>query len=169
METPRGDRSMTGRADLEAICDLLVDLANDADGLTLEEGVDLWKASLDVLAQTKTTISMLETRIKDELESPKQIDNVVYRRKPKGVDRFDHPGIARAVLDQVRIDYATGEVRDLTPAVEALRLFTTIYLSASSQAKKSALRSLLGAHAAEDLVEWERTGSTIDVIPLEGS
>jgi hypothetical protein len=111
---------------------------------------------------------MLETRIKDELESPKQIDNVLYRRKSKGVNRFDHPAIARAVLDQVRVDYATGEVRDLTPAVEALRLFTTIYLSASSQAKKSALRSLLGPEA-DELVEWERTGSTIEAIPLEGS
>jgi hypothetical protein len=160
--------SMTTRADLEAICDLLVDLANDADGLTLEEGVEMWKASLDVLAQTRATISMLETRIKDELESPKQIDNVLYRRKSKGVNRFDHPAIARAVLDQVRVDYATGEVRDLTPAVEALRLFTTIYLSASSQAKKSALRSLLGPEA-DELVEWERTGSTIEAIPLEGS
>ena len=157
------------RADLLAVSDVFRQLADEADDLSTEDTIHLWEALGLVLADGRTALQMLETAIKFRLEQPMIVDGKEYSRQHKGQMRYDHTAIARRIIDEVRVDLDTGEIRDTSAAVEAIRMFVDIYLSASSTAKRGALKALLGVHdpSKAGLAEWELTGSRIDVTTVE--
>jgi hypothetical protein len=150
--------------DLKAMADVLIQLADESDGLSLEDGLGLL-ADLDSVGQcVKATSSIIESEVKRRLEGgSQQIGTSIFWLGQKGVDRWDHDEVARRVIDRLRVDRETGEIRDVSAAIEAWRLFRDIYLSPSTQGKKTALAALTDEADLEGagLLRWERNGTRI--------
>ncbi len=160
---------MTTEADLEAICDVLGELSDEADGMAIERAVEM-RDHLTLVGDALTRArNQLETSIKGQLESPRKIGRLQYSIRPNGTTRFDHVEIGRRILRRANSEYAEaheGEIPDPAVAAAVLRAFTTIFLSNSSKAKLSALKNLLGVDDPFQarIARWEKSGKTEIVI-----
>lgn len=155
--------------DLLAVMDVIGRLIELSDEMDLETAV----ATLEVLGQLGSEVrraqSMVETQEMRLLEQPKIIDGQRYVKTPKYTRRFDHDRVARLVRDRAAVDRRTGEVNHTMAAVGlAISLMRKIYVSDSTDAKVTALKTYLGVGdvIAENLARDERTGTIVKVYPL---
>lgn len=156
--------------DLLAALDVISELAREAESVPLDDAIALRHVLGQLSDELKIATTLLETAMAAQLEQPRALEGTFYEVKPKGVVRFHHDDIARDVLDRIRVeltDHETGVIPDMEPAEKAWRAFKIIYLSGSSSAKQSGLKSLLGITDVRAVSHWERTGSKIVETPLE--
>ena len=156
--------------DLLAALDVVSELAREAESVPLDDAIALRHVLGQLSDEVKRANALLEVAITGQLEQPRALEGTFYEVRDKNVIRFHHDEIARHVLDRIRVELSnpeTGEIPDMEPAEKAWRAFMIIYLSGSSEAKKSALKSLLGIADVRAVAHLEKTGTKIVETPLE--
>jgi hypothetical protein len=155
---------MPTTADIRAVTDLVTEVTNESDTLTMESGIDM----LDVLADLKravtTATSMIEMHLCSILESPRVINGKKYEVKSAGKWRPDHNLVQASVKKASVVDH-NGEIRTVFDAVEeAMAAMHALYVSPSSMPKTGALEQL-GLDKG-DIAQYERTGNRLSVTEL---
>jgi hypothetical protein len=160
--------------DLAAIVDVLDQLSQElADGAGLERLVQLRKLMVDVTAMDKRVTEQITALMTEQLEGqPRVVEGERWKVKDNFALTFDHTEVARRIIQRVRTNDETGEIIASGEAVDlagrALRAFMTLYLSASAEPKRAALKSILGVEDAKasGLASWRKTGSKIVSDPV---
>jgi hypothetical protein len=164
-----------GAGDLQAIVDVLDQLSQElTDGPGVEQLVRVYKQMTDVTAMTKRVNEQVTALMKEGLEGQARVvDGEQWKVKDNWEPTFDHPELARRVIQRLAVDPNTGEImasdEALDLATSALRAFITIYLSNSSSAKRTALKSLLDIDdpIGSKVAKWRKTGKKIVAKPWE--
>jgi len=153
---------MSHSKDILAMVDVLKDIADQSDSLTVDEGVSVVEA-LSLLKQAVNQLSSLvDTQMVSILEQPRTHNGKVYFRATKGKWRPDHQQIKRVICERASVDVGTGELHDRDTAVRnAVDLAYEAFVSPSTM-PKAGLLTKLGV-AKESVADFERTGYEIRV------
>lgn len=155
--------------DIEAMIDVLNDVDEGSDSLSIEEAVEKLDALKEVMVSLRMTISLIETQLVNTLESPRVIDGNLYEvRKSDGKWRPDHMPVDAAVVKTAAVNTDTGEMRTSFAAAEtAVKIMADLYRAASTMPKTGALDKL--GLKKWDVAEQEPGKPTLKVTPvLEG-
>ena len=158
--------------DLLAALDVVAEVSRAAESLSVDDAISLRHILGQLSDEVKRANVLLETAMTSQLEQPRAVEGVFYEVGDRKVTRFHHDEIARHVLDRIRAegtDLDSGVIPDMEPAERAWRAFKIIYLSGSSEAKQSGLKSLLGITDifAANVAHREKIGTRIIETPLE--
>ena len=155
-------------ADIDAMCDVLNDLAEVSDELTLEDAMAL-KAALG-RAKTKIdeAIGLLRTQAITVLDDTPEHSAVVGSTKvtavPTGKWRPDQAKIRRTVAGKAAYN-GNGEPRPpFDAAEEAVRIMYRLFVSPQTFPKTGGLEEL--GFKKSDVGEFERTGTELKETPL---
>ena len=137
-------------ADITTTLDVLSDLDEESDSLSIEDATAALEALTEVMVGLRMTISLVETQLVNTLESPRVINGNLYEVKQNdGKWRPDHMPVDIAVKEAAVLDKETGELRAPRPAVEeAIRIMADLYRSAKTMPKVGGLDRL-------DLKKWD--------------
>ena len=133
--------------DLGAIQDEIHDrITEQADSYDFEDAAATRQSLLDLIAEAKTAVSLLETTLLTQLEASgsRQIGTLLFKRKPNRVGRFRHDSIRAAVAKFARTaacddEGVTSPARAVDFAVQAM---ADLYVSPSTEAKVTGLRRI---------------------------
>jgi len=151
-------------ADVLAAVDVLADIDERSDALTVEEGLALRQAVEQVAAACRRTIGMIDTQLVSILESPRTFNGVLYEVSNEGKWRPDHGAIDAAVI---RAAAATpeGELRSGRDAAEtAVRVMRSLFVSPSTMPKTGGLEDL--GLDKPDVAHFEKSGKKIKTTPV---
>lgn len=155
--------------DIEAIRAEIHDrVTEQADRFDFEDGAATRQALLDLIGEAQTAVSLLETTILGQLEASgsRQIDKLLFKRKPNRVERFRHDSIKAAVAKFARVaacddDGVVSPARAVDFAVQAM---ADLYVSPSTTAKTGGL-SRVGL-SKTDVTDLENKGYKLEVEDL---
>jgi hypothetical protein len=151
-------------ADILAAVDILDDVGESSDSLTVEDAVVLLQAVEEVMAAARRAVGLLNTQLVATLESPRQFGNKVYEIVNDGKWRPEHGAVKAAVKIASVVD-ANGELRHPTDAVErCMSLLYALYVSPSQMPKVGGLDAL-GLDKA-DVAEFDRAGRKVRVTEI---
>ena len=151
--------------DIRAAIDVLVDLQNDSDSLSVEDAVANREAVVELMASCRVTLDLLDLQLIKVLESPRTIAGTLYEIKDNdGKWRPDHSKV-QAAVKRASIVNADGEVRDTHDAVDqAMITMEDLYVAASTMPKVGALDRL--GLKKWDVAEQERGKQTLKTTPI---
>jgi hypothetical protein len=163
---------MTTPGDILAAIDVLSELSNEAAELPLEVAISLRDLLGQLDDERKRAANLIDTSVKRMLEQPKVIDNRKFEVKKSWATDYQHDEIGRLVIERIKqsqTNTATGEMPDMRPAIEAWRMFASLYLTNSTDAKKRALLVLLDIDdpPKQGVAKFRETGTKIVETPLE--
>lgn len=157
---------MTSLADIQAMLDVLDDIASRADDLTPEYAAPIYEALGGLAAKVRDVRSLYETRLKQTLEQPAVIGTKAYAVKRDGKWRPDHQAIKSNIISTAILDTATGELRDPTDAaVMAVDLTYDLFVADKTEPKVAGL-ARIGFKDKKEASRWEHTGSRLVVTEL---
>lgn len=154
-------------ADIGAIHDVLADVDESSDSLTIEDAAAMLQAVKSMVFAARCTIGLLETQLVNLLESPRVIDGQLYEiKKSDGAWRPDHSKVdARVRQHALGINQTTGEMRSVSEAVdETLATMASLYRAASTMPKVGALADL--GLKKWDVAEQEPGKRVLKVTPV---
>jgi hypothetical protein len=130
--------------DVLAAADVLHDVDENTDSMSIEDAVAMREAVVALMSATRMTLALLDTQLVNTLESPREINGMRYEvRKSDGKWRPDHSKVVPAVRAKACIDMGTGELVDAFAAAErAIAIMEDLYVSASTMPKVGALDKL---------------------------
>jgi hypothetical protein len=130
--------------DVAAMCDVLGELAEKSDSMTIEEAVQLRESIVELRSQAAMVLGLAETQLVTILESPREIDGNRYEVKASdGKWRPNHSQVIAKVKEVAVVNTDTGEM--LSPAQAAERaalLMSNLYVANSTMPKVGALDTL---------------------------
>ena len=135
---------MTTPADVLAMTDVLGEIDESTDGLSIEEAVQAREAVVQLMSAARMTLALIDTQLVNTLESPREINGMRYEvRKSDGKWRPDHSKVTPAVKRSALVDTETGEMFEGPAAVErAIKIMTDLYVANSTMPKVGALDKL---------------------------
>ena len=153
-------------ADITTTIDVLSDVDEGSDSLSIEDATETLEALKDVMAALRMTISLVETQLVNTLESPRVINGNQYEiRQNDGKWRPDHLNVDAAVIHAAILNKETGELLAAHPAVEeAVRIMADLYRSANTMPKVGGLDRL--NLKKWDVAEQEKGKRTLKVTPV---
>lgn len=130
--------------DIRAAGDVLDDVAELSDSMTVEQAVAYREAANELWTKVKQTIGLLDTQLVTVLESPRAFNGMLYEvMQSDGKWRPDHMLVDQEVQRQSLINMETGEFRDPTEAVQAaMETMSDLYRSAQTMPKVGGLKKL---------------------------
>lgn len=130
--------------DIRAAADVLTDVNEASDSLSIEDAVSYREAVSDLMGAARMTLALIDTQLVTTLESPREINGMRYEvRKSDGKWRPDHAKVASTVKSYSLIDHDTGEMRTAPDAVErAMSIMEDLYVAKSTMPKTGALDRL---------------------------
>jgi hypothetical protein len=158
---------MTTPADIVAICDVLADVDESSDSLTIEDAAAMRDAVVALMAATRMTLALIDTQLVTTLESPRVLNGQLYEiKKSDGAWRPDHSKVDARVKDHsLGVNTATGEMRSAAEAVdEAMATMASLYRAASTMPKVGALADL--GLKKWDVAEQEPGKRALKVTPV---
>lgn len=131
-------------ADVLAMTDVLSEIDEITDGLSIEEAVQAREAVVQLMSAARMTLALIDTQLVNTLESPREINGMRYEvRKSDGKWRPDHSKVTPAVKQHAIVDTETGETFDRAAAVErAIKMMEDLYVAKSTMPKVGALDNL---------------------------
>lgn len=152
--------------DILAAGDVLADLEELSDSLSVEDAVAYREAVTDLLTRVKTALGLIDTQLVNTLESPRPINGMLYEvRKSDGKWRPDHMLVDNAVKRVSWIDPETGEIFEGSEAVDrCMAIMADLYRSASTMPKVGALDKL--GLKKWDVAEQEPGKPVLKVTPI---
>lgn len=152
--------------DIQAMLDVIDDMAEDTDSLEVEAAVALRESIVELRRRANTLLGLIDTQLIATLESPREFGGQRYRVAKNGKWLPDHSKVTAAVKDRALIDRETGEVRGAGPAVEeAIRWMAACYVSPSGMPKTGALDQM-GVDKS-DVARFDGKGQKIAVEPVK--
>lgn len=152
--------------DVAATGDVFDAVAELSDSYTVEEAIAMREALNQARGQLDAAVGLVNTQIRQLLDSPRQVGSKLYFLADDGKYRPDHKVIRAAIVSRSVAD-ENGELR--TPDVAAAlayELTMRTFVMPSSKPKKDGLDRLgLTMRAA---CNWEKTGTRVQVRELEG-
>jgi hypothetical protein len=151
-------------ADILAAVDILDDVGESSDSLTVEDAVVLLQAVEEVMAAARRVVGLLNTQLVATLESPRQFGNRVYEVVNDGKWRPDHSAV-KAHVKQQSVVNVHGELRHPAEAVErCMALLYALYVSPSQMPKTGGLEEL--GLDKPDVAEFDRAGRKVRVTEI---
>ena len=155
--------------DLEALASEIHDrITEQADSYDFEDGAATRQALLDLIAEAKTAVSLLETTMLGQLEGSgsRQVGTLLFKRKPNRVDRFRHDTIKAAVAKFARTAACddNGEISPTRAVDFAVQAMADLFVSPSTGAKIGALDRIGLSKAA--VIDQENKGYKLEVEDL---
>jgi len=152
--------------DIEAIGDVLDQIAEAADSLDAKESVEFMVALNAVNAKLKIAMTLCETQAKRTLDGqPIKVGDTLYVEKDTGKWRPDQSRIRARVVSMAAVDLATGEIVAGPIAAErAVDMMYQLFVSPSTMPKVGGL-DYLGLDK-RDVADWERTGTALEAVEL---
>lgn len=153
--------------DFLAMQDVLNDLAENSDSLSAEEAVRAREDLAQLEAVLKRTYSMVETALRRHLEAgSREQGGKVYALAQSGKWRYRHRDILNKIADQAARPDADGVLPTALDAARAAAKMTFETYSSNSTKPKETQRRNLGFQQTEDVADWEKTGTEIEVVDL---
>lgn len=153
---------MSHSKDIMAIVDVLKDVADASDTLTVDEGVAVLEALTALKQAVSQLSSLVDTQMVRILEQPQTHNGKVYFRASKGKWRPDHQQIKRLICERASVNIETGELQDRDGAVRtAVDLAYEAFVSPSTMPKTGLLNKL--GVAKDSVADFERTGFEIRI------
>lgn len=148
--------------DIMAMVDVLKDIADASDTLTVDEGVAVLEALTSLKQAVSQLSSLVDTQMVQILEQPQTRNGKVYFRATKGKWRPDHQQIKRIICERAGVDTSTGELQEREVAVRnAVDLAYEAFVSPASMPKAGLLNKL--GVSKDSIADFERTGFEIRV------
>lgn len=152
--------------DVEAATDTFRELTERSDDLNLSEALAYLEALKHATQALREAVAMVETQLRQRLDSPTEANGILYYLKKDGKWRPDNLRIRKKVIDACAVD-ANGELRDTRGALNMMwGLMEDMYISPSGMPKKAGLDRL--GLKSQDISEWESTGTKVVAQPVEG-
>jgi hypothetical protein len=152
--------------DVAAMIDVLADLGESSDSMTVEEAVALRESMVELRKKAGEVLGLADTQLVTVLESPREFDGQLYEIKSDGKWRPLHHKIDAAVKDAAMIDRSTGEKRSASAAVDvAIGLMSACYVAPSTFPKTGALDAL--GLDKDDVGLLERAGKKVSVTEVK--
>lgn len=152
--------------DVEATGDIFGAVAEMSDDLAVEQCIEFMEALRKARSQLDDALAMLETQLRQRLDSPVRIGTKIWALKDAGKWRPDHEVVRKEILRQAVAD-ENGEIRTAKEAATlAYELTKRCYIEPSGLPKISGLERL-GLDRAKSS-HWEKKGTKIEVIDLKG-
>ena len=146
--------------DIGAMCDVIADMTETTDSMTVEEAVHLRESIVEMRRQAATLLGLIDTQLVTILESPRVIEGILYEVKSEGKWRPDHGKIVAAVKQHSVVDTETGEMSTAPEATErAMKFMKDLYVSPSGMPKSGGL-SKLGLDKS-DVAHYEKSGNRL--------
>lgn len=150
------------RYDITAITDVLADIDEISDSLSIEEAADMLQAVEELMKAVRQTKGLLETQLINTLESPRVIDNRRYAVKNDGKWRPDHSKVQAAVKSHSLVDRVTGEMFEAPAAVDrAMTFMHDLYVSPQGMPKVGGLGEL--GLDKPDVARFDKNGKRLSV------
>lgn len=150
---------MIGKPDLDAICDVLAQLYNEAEGMSAEQAISRLGDVNRVKAALAAAVSELETTAVRQMEGPILVGNVVWSKVRDVKRRPDHMKIDGRVVGLASVDRDTGELLSAMAAAEqAVGYMRSLYVSPATMPKAGGLKEVgLGFDqiSDEEFVGWK--------------
>jgi hypothetical protein len=148
--------------DVAAMGDVLDEVNELSDSLTIEEAVAMLEAVKQLGAAVRTTIGLLETQLCNILESARTIDGRRYEIKNDGKWRPDHSKVEAAVKRYALVDTTTGELFEASAAVDrAMMAMKNLYVTPQGMPKVGGLEAL--GLDKPDVARFEKQGKRLSV------
>ena len=130
--------------DVLASIDVLNDVDEDTDSMSIEDAVAMREAVITLMSAARMTLALIDTQLVTTLESPREINGMRYEvKKSDGKWRPDHMPVDAAVFRHSVADPETGELMDARMAAQAaIDMMADLYRSASTMPKTGALDKL---------------------------
>lgn len=153
--------------DVLAAADVLHDVDEASDSLSIEDAVAYREAVTSLMAAARMTLALIDTQLVTTLESPREINGMRYEVKPSdGKWRPDHSKVAARVKQYALVDMETGEMRDAPAAVDrAMLIMEDLYVAKSTMPKVGALEKL-GGTKKWDVAEQEPGKPALKTTPI---
>lgn len=130
------------KPDMDAVCDVLAQLYNEAEGMSAEQALTMLTEAHKVKAALAAAISELETQALRGMEGPVLLGNVVWSKRRDVKLRPDQGKIGAKVAGMAAVDRDTGEMRSAFEAAqEAVDLMAGLYVSPSTMPKFGGLKA----------------------------
>jgi hypothetical protein len=151
--------------DIRAIMDVLADVDEASDALSVEDAMALREALVELATRVRTSVGLIDSQLVSVLESPREFNGQLYEVRPDGKWRPDHNRVKAEVKRHSVVDVSTGELRSAPDAVErCMSLLYSLYVAPSAMPKVGALEGL-GLDKA-DVGHYERAGQKVSVKPV---
>lgn len=156
---------MTGPQDIDAMCDVLIDIAEQADAAP-DVSAPIYEALGRLAKRVAEVKGLFETGLTNGLEQPRQVGTRLYAAKPEGKWRANHQAIKSNIISTAVLDRATGELRDAEDAARhAVELTYGVFVADKSDPKVTGLKAI-GFPDKRAASEWENTGKRLVVTEL---
>lgn len=156
---------MISIADLQAIGDVLDQLANEAHDMAPEQALPLKRAGEVVQQKLKLALEELNTVTLSGLEQPRRIGDQVVAAVISGKWRPDQAKIKQLVASRAQYDRDGQTVYELTTIAEnAVDLMYELFVQPSAMPKQGALDRL--GIDKRDIARWEMTGKKLKTMTL---
>lgn len=154
-------------ADLRAVGDVADALAEQSDGLSAEQSVQLLTAAREAKAKLQAAIDMLEAQALTTIEQPILVGKTAWTKKPEFKRRPNWVLIRSTVIDQASApSQETGEFPHPRDAAEAaVSMMAALYVSPSTSPKTGGVKAL--GLSLEDATVEEHTGFALKAVELE--
>ena len=155
---------MITTGDIAAIGDVLDDIANRTDSMSVDEAMETATLLGELSKKLAVVKSLCETQVKTLLDGqPAKVGDKVIVERQTGKWRPDQTRIKRRVVGMAGCDPSTGELRTGPQAAEAaVELMYALFVSPSQMPKQGGMQKL--GIDTTDIAEWEITGSELKVI-----
>lgn len=130
--------------DVAAMIDVLDELAEKSDSMTVEEAVELRESIVELRQRAQTVLGLADTQLVTILESPREIGGNLYEvRQSDGKWRPLHTKVIARVKEVAPFNTDTGEILSPSEAAErAALLMSNLYVSPQGMPKVGALKAL---------------------------
>lgn len=148
-------------ADLEAMGDVLDQIGEASDSMTVEQAVAFREAIGALIKKARLALDLCEMQLVGTLESPRQFGNVLYEVGNKGKWRPNH-GTIKGTVKRHSVANEDGEMRDAVDAVDAaIELMYALFVAPSTFPKQGALDRL--GLDKPDVGAWKDEGKKVKV------
>lgn len=162
-----GDKPRVNVADLQAVDDVIMWLADEIDDMGLEQCIEMRDALADLAKKIAMTSSLLETRAKKLLDGqPAKIGGKVYMEKATGKWRPDQARIRKVVAAKACTGPNGEELGPDAAAQRAVEACYDLFVAPSTMPKQGGMKKW--GIDTKDVATWEKTGSELAVIATAG-
>lgn len=155
-----------GREDIAAFDDVLADLEDEADEMTLQRALDMHSTLEETGRKLKATISSIYTRVLNLTKEPVRVTGGMAvaqqtgKWRPRPLAEIRRAVVARAAYDQKgeRIDSPEEA------AARAFDLMAAMYVAPSTVPKTGALEEM--GMTKKDVAVWKHTGHELKITPI---
>lgn len=150
-------------ADLLAMADVLDDVGEETDSMTVEQAVEMREAIAELIRRARGVMGLCDAQLVSILESPRQFGGSIYSVVPDGKWRPLHENVRSAVIRAAAAD-EDGAIRGgRLAAEEATKIMYDLFVAASTMPKTGALERL--GLVKDDVGLFERAGKKLRVEP----